>query len=83
MAKKKNKEKRKKIPEIFNYTEKKKFIQTLLIVGGLITVFNRGTNNIISLFTLFIVSSLCYIIWISILEKTDDETEKRAIHLGE
>ena len=70
------KKKVQKIPEIFNYSEKKKFTQTLLIVAGLLTAFNVNSTNIISLFMLFIVACLCLIIWISIIEKTDDKTKE-------
>lgn len=67
---------RRKLPEILNYKEKKKFIQTLLIIAGLITVFNTEAKYIFSIFTLFIVSSLGFIIWISIMEKSSKERKQ-------
>jgi len=60
----------KKIPEILDLKEKKTFVETLLIVAGIITVFNKDTQSfVVPYLTLFIVASLLYIIRISIIEK--------------
>jgi hypothetical protein len=37
----------KKIPELLDYNEKKRLIQTLIIVGGLLTALNRYEINLL------------------------------------
>jgi hypothetical protein len=60
----------KKVPEILDPKEKKTFVETLLIVAGIITVFNTDARSfVVPYLTLFIVASLLYIIRISIIEK--------------
>lgn len=75
----------KKIPELLNYDEKKRFIQILILVGGLLTALNRFGLNLIPLFTLFIISSLTYLIWISVIQKTKKKpiTDKYTIYFTE
>jgi len=60
----------KKIPEILDPKEKKSFVETLLVVAGIITVFNTDNRSfVVPYLTSFIIASLCYIIRISIVEK--------------
>ena len=54
--------------EILNYEEKKRFIDTLLIVGSILAAM-RFNSWMIPFFVLFIVSSLVLLLMISALEK--------------
>jgi len=64
-----------KISEIFNHEEKKKFIETLLVVATLLLVF-KTNSFMIPTFVTFIVGSIAYIIWISMLQKLNTNTRK-------
>lgn len=64
------------IAEVFNYNEKKKFIEILLIVATLLLVF-KSNSIMIPTFTIFIIGSLMFIIWISMLEKLDGNIRKK------
>ena len=56
-----------KLREVFKISEKRTFIETLLIITGIMTGFD--SNSIKTLFfVLFALSSISYIIWISIIE---------------
>ena len=59
-----------KLTNIFSYEEKRKFIQTLLIISGILIAFNVSENNI-SIFVLFLIATLLYIIFLSIIEKQE------------
>lgn len=65
-----------KITEVFNHEEKKKFIEILLVVATLLLVF-KSNSLMIPTFTIFIISSLMFIIWISMLEKLDSNIWKK------
>ncbi len=64
-----------KITEVFNHEEKKKFVETLLVVATLLLVF-KANSLMIPTFTVFIIGSLIFIIWISMLEKLNPLTIK-------
>lgn len=66
-----------KLPEIFDFEEKKKFIEILLIVGGILTAFNTEKNNLITLFVLFTIACLGYLIILTIFHKMKPEDKSR------
>jgi len=70
------KEKAHKNFEILNYEEKKKFIDTLLIIGSILVAM-RFNSLMIPFFVLFIVSSLSLLLMISALEKMSFEDRDR------
>lgn len=62
--------------DIFTYDEKRNFIQTLLIIGGLLAAFNYTLNNT-TIFVIFIISSLMYLIFISINERKSSKLKNK------
>ncbi len=58
-----------KFPEILDYKEKRAFIETLLIVAGILTAFNQDIVSTFPILIFFIVASLLYIVRISIMDK--------------
>ena len=59
-----------KLKQVFTYEDKKKFIQTLLIIAGVLTALNANPTNA-TIFVYFVIASVIYIIAISVIEKTD------------
>jgi MFS family permease len=60
--------KKKKLFEVFDLSEKRAFVETLLVVSGIMTGFNSSPLKT-SIFVTFASSSISYIIWISVLKK--------------
>jgi len=60
--------KKKHFPGILTIKEKRRFVETLLILAGLMGAIYNSLSTI-NLFVLFGVLSIIYIIWISIVKK--------------
>jgi hypothetical protein len=58
--------------EVLNFEEKKKFVDTLLIIGSIIVVLNIK-NYLIPYLIFFIVSSLVFLVWLSTLQRAGYE----------
>lgn len=76
------KDEKKKPSVIFNREEKLKFIETLLVVGSILTGFTSIRPEfpflLIPSFIMFIVCSLIFIVWISFQDKI--QWEKKLKH---
>jgi hypothetical protein len=57
---------KRRLPEIFTLTEKRNFVEILLVVSGIMAAFNRASINI---FVMFTILAIIYIIWISLVKK--------------
>ena len=55
--------------QIFDYKEKRALIETLLIIAGILTAFNKDIVITFPILILFIIASLSYIIRIAIMDK--------------
>jgi len=64
---------------IFDYNEKRRFIQTLIIVTGIIVAINFD-DSIVTIFSTFIITSLAYLIALAMLEKSTKKSSELIYH---
>ena len=64
------------LSQVFNLSEKRTFVETLLIVAGVLTGFNPLPIKTL-IFVNFAVLSIVYIIWISIIKNIKEKNFSR------